>query len=778
VSPGPAVLGRQILRKAYSGVHVVTCLIWVILRTGQVPIRTSAFRSRAFLIGFWAMMATLCEVAQAIDVHAVVSRGDRTTAFVRGDDELLWCWGSNDFGQYGDGTTHSRVTGRPAPLPPGATGWRWFSGGLRFFAIDQQGRLFAWGEPEMPWGAPVSGSPNSRASSPVRLGNRTWKKAVAPVVTAQSGEVPFGLGVDEAGGLWWLRAPRPSVATNSAYSEYREDPGGLPMGAGPVEDVVGGGRCFVVRTQSGRVFVAGQASLGLLGPRSSLVGDSFGMEFVEVDPPIGAGGWARIAVVSNTVFAWTDQGGIYAWGHVYDAEKGTMIPMREPRFVPGAPSGLPIRQVVGQGYHDVAYLFIDENGEVSGCGRGSPVWPFFGSLLPDLFGEKTLMQLEPELVPVQAISSTTLLQLILGSDGRVSAKGRNEDGQLGTPVAPSEASPLVVPSGEAPFLSGFPADLPRLELVADPLPMIEPTNGAQTNGQSGRLMVVRSGRTDLAVSPVIQISTRLTNGLPNPDTNAVKVVGNAWLFPLAKLEVDQTDFEIPLPPSYFEAGDDSLWVDFTLLPSRWYDLGTASTATVSYEATQPENRTPQVRVLWPPKGATVYTSEYFEYVVELVDPDGYVAELTASHDGAWIPVPGVQRQFAASVPGIPRQVWIRVKPQFGEGEFKFGNRLTVTDDRGKRAVVQTHLVPGFNYHLQTGRHLRLIMNGRTHRLALPSTTGPLDLEESTDLKTWERVESFVVRSGLPAAITVPGDDAGRARFFRVRNPDMPVVTAD
>ena len=342
----------------------------------------------------------------------------------------------------------------------------------------------------------------------------------------------------------------------------------------------------------------------------------------------------------------------------------------------------------------------------------------------------------------------------------------------------STSWPLVVPSGEAPFLSGFPADLPRLELVAGPLPMIEPTNGAQTNGQSGRLTVVRSGRTDLAVSPVIRISTRLTNGLPNPDTNAIKVVGNGWLFPLVKFEVDQTHFEIPLPPSYFEAGDDSLWVDFTLMPSRWYDVGTASVATVAYEATKPENRTPQVSVLWPPKGATVYTSEFLEYLVELVDPDGHVAELTASHDGAWIPVPSVQRQFAASVPGIPRKVWVRVKPQFGQGPINFGIRMTVTDDRGKQAVVQTHLVPGMNYDLRTSRHLRLVVNGQTQRLALPATTGPLDLEESTDLKSWHWVQSFVVGSGLPAAITVASDDAGRARFFRVRNPDMPVVSDD
>lgn len=725
-------------------------------------------------------MAALGEVVHAIEVHAVMSRGSRATSFVHGDDGLLWCWGSNDFGQYGDGTTQSRVTGRPAPLPEGVTGWRWFSAGLRYFALDQEGRLFAWGEPEMPWGAPASSNPNSLAPSPVRLGTRTWKKAVVPVVTAQAGEVPFGLGVDASGGLWWLRAPRPSGATNTAFSEYREDPGGLPVGAGPVEDVVGGGRCFVVRTQSGRVFVAGQASLGLLGPRSGLVDTSFRMEFVEVDPPVGAGGWVRIAVVSNTVFAWTDQGALYAWGHVYDDAKGGMNAMREPRFVPGVPSGAPIRHVAGAGYHEVGYLFVDENGEVFGCGRGIPVWPSFGTLASDLFGEKTLMQLEPELVPVQAISSAALFHLILRSDGRVSAKGGNEDGQLGSAVVigPGDAWPLVVPAGEAPFLSGFPADLPRLELVADPLPMIEPTNGAQTNGQSGRLTVVRSGRTDMAVSPVIRISTRLTNGLPNPDTNAVKVVGNGWLFPLVKLEAEQTDFLIPLPPSYFEAGDDPLWVDFTLMPSRWYDLGTASTATVSYEATQPENRTPQVRVLWPPTGAIVYTSEYLEYLVELVDPDGYVAELTASHDGAWIPVPAVQRQFAPSAPGLPRQVWIRVKPQFGEGDFNFGNRMTVTDDRGKRAVVQTHLVPGMNYDLRTSRHLRLVVNGQTHRLALPSTTGPLDLEETTDLKSWNRVQSFVVRLGLPAAVTVPPDDAGRARFFRVRNPEMPVVPAD
>lgn len=726
----------------------------------------------------WMLMALVVPRVGAISIHAALSRWDRATSFVLGDDGRLWCWGANESGQYGDGTTVGRLSGRPAPLPEGVTGWKGFAAGLRYFAIDLDGRLYAWGEPEMPWESRSSAAPNSRASLPVRLGSRTWKKAVPPVLTREAGEVPFGLGIDSMGLLWWLRAPRPALESAEAFSGYREEAADLPIDAGAVVDVVGGGRCFLALTASGRVFASGQSSLGLRGPRSPLAGDGFNMGFLEVDPPAGVAFWTRIAVVSNQAFAWSEHGDLYVWGNLADSNWLGMKPTPNPRLVPGVPSGLPIREVVG-GHDRASYLFVDEAGDVFGCGNpeSQPDWPYFGDYGLDLFDKKARMLLEPVGLPVQKLSSTTLFTLVLGSDGVVRAHGANQDGQLGGIVALSLTKPKAwaIPAGEAPFLSGVPLKLPRLDLVADPGLMIEPSNEARTNGRSGRLTVVRSGLTNLEVSPIIRISTRLTTGEPNPDTNAIQVVLNHRLFPLVKLAAGQSTYEIPLPPAYYEAGNDPLKIDFTLMPSPWYDLGTNPLATVTYQATPADNRTPQVRLLWPPERSRVYGVDKLEYVLELLDPDGYVERLSLQHQGGFTSFPGIEERFQPLPAGTPRLFLARFDSPFGGGLYEFSANVTVIDNQGKQVVIRNVVTPTTKYLLDSGHSLRLQVGGRPRWLLLPSTTGPLVLEESVDLKTWQPLKSF---SRLSGVISFPGElsaDGAMLRFFRVRNPEMPVV---
>ena len=719
------------------------------------------------------LVVPLLETAVAATIHAAIARGSRATSFVLGDDGLLWCWGSNDLGQYGDGTTDSRLSGRPAPLPAGVTQWRWFAPGLRYFAIDQDGRLFAWGEPEISNETNPSSAPNSRAPSPVRLGSRTWKKAVPPVVTAYLGLAPFGMGIDESGALWWLRAPRPALESALAFSEYREDPAGLPSDAGPVVDVVGGGRCFVALTQSGRVFVAGQESLGLMGPRSGLTGTAFSTGFLEVDPPVGASVWTRIAVVSNQVFAWTDRDEIYVWGHVFDVEKGfSEAPMREPRFVPGAPSGLPVRQLVGLGYHTVGYLFVDENGEVSGCGPGNTVWPFPGTMAPDLFRAKTPLRLEPELEPVQQLSVTPLFQLILGPDGVVRAKGLNDDGQLGqiTSIALGDPGPLVIPGGEAPFLAGVPAEVPRLRLTVSDELMLEPTTPRLTNGIPARLLLEREGTDVVPFRQVLRVAAFLTNGPPSSDTNFWRLFVNRGSVEFAGLEASETNLSLALNPSYVEADNTPLWLEFSLVPSRWYEADGEQPVRVRYQPTVPENLSPSIRVVWPPPGVTVYCSRGMEYFVEAEDPDGYVAQLSIEHDFVPFNPFRVTRTFPAATPGTPRRYHVEFTGPF---DITFST-IEAVDDQGRRTIRRSSNGNALVFRSYLRSKLALKVGETTIPFKVPPTTGPLVLESSSNLQDWTIVQTYQVPDpGLPSTPFTPEESGGVARFYRLRNPDAP-----
>lgn len=743
-----------------------------------MPSSLNSFRWHSLLVAICMLGASLAESAVAATIHAAVSRRSNATSFVLADDGLLWCWGSNDFGQYGDGTTESRLSGRPAPLPAGVTGWRWFAPGLRYFAIDQDGRLFAWGEPEISNEINPSSAPNGRAPHPVRLGNRAWKKAVPPVVTADPGVAPFGLGIDADGALWWLRAPQPALASAAAFSEYREDPAGLPSDAGPVADVVGGGRCFVALTQSGRVFVAGQESLGLLGPKSGLTGTSFSTGFLEVDPPAGAVAWKQIAVVSNQVFAWTDKDQIYVWGHVLDSEKGfTEAPMRESRLVPGAPSGLPVRQVVGLGYHTVGYLFVDENGEVSGCGPGDTVWPATGTPAPDLFREKTRLQVSPGLEPVQALSVTPLFQLIVGSDGLVRAKGLNEDGQLGQAIVlgPGDPLPLVIPGGEAPFLAGFPADVPRLRLTVEEDLMLEPTNPRLTNGMPARLRLEREGLDSIPLRQVLRLAAFLTNGLPSPDTNFWRLLVNRGDIEFAGLDALEISRSVALEARYLELESTPMWLDLSLAPSRWYEVVGEQPVRVRYQPTTPENLSPVIRVVWPPAGVPVYCSRAMEYFVEAEDPDGYVAQLSIAHDFVIINRVRVARTFPAAVPGTPRRYHVQFTGPVG---VTFST-IEAVDDQGRRTIRRSSNDNALVFRSYPRSSLALKAGGTTVPFKVPPTTGPLVLERSSNLQDWEIVQTYQVPNpGLPSEPFTPGDTSGGARFYRLRNPDAPTDFPD
>jgi len=97
--------------------------------------------------------------------------------------------GANSEGQYGEGTREMTVTAKKLGYPEGVTRWSLFRTGARFFALDQDRRLYAWGEPEVALSTP-RGSAQTKATL---LGPDRWLDVVTPEFQG-----PFGLGIDQA----------------------------------------------------------------------------------------------------------------------------------------------------------------------------------------------------------------------------------------------------------------------------------------------------------------------------------------------------------------------------------------------------------------------------------------------------------------------------------------------------------------------------------------------------------------------------------------------------
>lgn len=98
-----------------------------------------------------------------------VSAGGRTSCEVRAQGEA-WCWGSNEYGQVGDGTR----TDRPDRTRVRGTGWsRISTGGAVTCGVKDNGSLWCWGLNDL---GQLGRSDKANQSAPRRIGTgTTWR---------------------------------------------------------------------------------------------------------------------------------------------------------------------------------------------------------------------------------------------------------------------------------------------------------------------------------------------------------------------------------------------------------------------------------------------------------------------------------------------------------------------------------------------------------------------------------------------------------------------------
>ena len=138
--------------------------------------------------------------AQALNPNAFtqVTAGLGHSLALRADG-TLWGWGSNEYGQLGDGTTQFR-NGPILVNSPGNSSWIQVSAGLRHtVALQADGSLWAWGSND--FGQLGDGSANVNRAIPTRVvepatavAGSTWQQIVASTT--------YTLGLRSDGTLW------------------------------------------------------------------------------------------------------------------------------------------------------------------------------------------------------------------------------------------------------------------------------------------------------------------------------------------------------------------------------------------------------------------------------------------------------------------------------------------------------------------------------------------------------------------------------------------------
>jgi len=265
--------------------------------------------------------------------YDAVEAGTNFMFAISADGDLA-AWGNNDFGQLGIGgqtlaqplesVSSPRTVSFPGSAQQEVRIVRVAAGARHALAIDQNGRLYAWGDnasgalglgtdfdpqPEFPGDTIVE--------APRRVGTDTWVAIAAARTTADQGGAgqSYSLGIKTDGSLWVWGSGAEVLNGNGS-------PGAIPLSYSPVPypgssgqiwaDVRLGNVHAIGLTADGRLFGWGQSPVGQTGLGSG--GGGFGVSATFPQQIGGKSDWALIGTGSYQSYAVDANGDLFAWG--------------------------------------------------------------------------------------------------------------------------------------------------------------------------------------------------------------------------------------------------------------------------------------------------------------------------------------------------------------------------------------------------------------------------------------------------------------------------------
>ncbi len=221
----------------------------------------------------------------------------------------LYAWGDGEFGQLADGTGAAQNIPMQVAPPQGATGWTQASGGDHALAIANNGRLYAWGNNCCGQLGIGRGTNTTSRFVPVPVltpdAVTGWKKASAGGA--------FSVAVDDRGRLYaWGENYYGELGIGSTVYQYTPVLVPFPDGVTNWLDVSAGGEHTLALADSGAIYAWGDNEQGQLG--NNLVSSGVSHP-VPVLLPSGVHCWRKIAAGAYNSFAFGDDGNLYGWGY-------------------------------------------------------------------------------------------------------------------------------------------------------------------------------------------------------------------------------------------------------------------------------------------------------------------------------------------------------------------------------------------------------------------------------------------------------------------------------
>ncbi|ACL23604.1 RCC1 domain-containing protein [Chloroflexus aggregans] len=351
-------------------------------------------------------------------VTAIAAGGAHTCALTSSGE--VWCWGSNFYGQLGDGSYTTRSTPvAVSGLPSGVTAIA--AGGWHTCARTSSGGVWCWGGNYR--GQLGDGTTTDR-STPVAV------SGLPSEVTAIAAGDAHTCARMSSGEVWCWGGNNYGQLGDGSYTDSSTPVAvsGLPSG---VTAIAAGGVHTCALTGSGGVRCWGANYSGQLGN---------GLTFGRSTPGAVSGlpsGVTAIAAGDYHTCALTGSGGVWCWGGNYSGQlgDGTTTARSTPVAVSGLPSG--VETIAAGDYHTCALMSSggvrcwghNDRGQLGDGTTTARSTPVAVSGLPS---------------GVTAIAAGRLHTCARTSSGGVWCWGDNSDGQLGDGSFTDSSTPVAV----------------------------------------------------------------------------------------------------------------------------------------------------------------------------------------------------------------------------------------------------------------------------------------------------------------------------------------------
>jgi alpha-tubulin suppressor-like RCC1 family protein len=232
-------------------------------------------------------------------------------AYAIGSDGTLYAWGTNVYGNLGDGSTSNSDTPVVVPLPSGVTAKAVSGGYESAYAIGSDEKLYAWGDNF--YGELGDGSAVATSDTPVVV---SLPEGVMPESIAGGGGAGYAIGSDGNLYAWGYNADD-QLGDNSTTDSSTPVVVALPSGV-TAKSVTGGGGFAHAIGSDGKLYGWGLDDTG------GQVGDGGGDNKATPIAISLAAGVTPKAIADNlhTGYALGSDGKLYAWGYGLGGELG------------------------------------------------------------------------------------------------------------------------------------------------------------------------------------------------------------------------------------------------------------------------------------------------------------------------------------------------------------------------------------------------------------------------------------------------------------------------